>query len=132
MSDDADRADERKSGFFTELPLAISFLTILPVIDQRPASEDTVAASFAWFPIVGFLLGVALSARIWILAHVFAQVIRSVLIVLSLTVSPAQFISTDWPTRPTRSAQDAIAIARSTFCATAASARSARARSSST
>ncbi len=82
MSDDASRA----SGFFTELQLAFSFLTILPVIDTRPASEDTVAASFTWFPIVGFILGAALVGEDWLLAHVFAQVIRSVLIVLSLTV----------------------------------------------
>ena len=66
--------------------LALSFLTIFPVIDQQRASEDTVAASFAWFPIVGFALGVALIAEDWLLAHVFAQVIRSVLIIISLTV----------------------------------------------
>ena len=82
MSDDATPA----SGFFTELQLAFSFLTILPVIDTRPASEDTVAASFTWFPIVGFIIGAALVGEDWLLAHVFAQVIRSVLIVLSLTV----------------------------------------------
>ena len=82
MTDDATPA----SGFLTELPLAISFLTILPVIDRRPASDETVAASFAWFPVVGFLLGAALVGEDWLLAHVFAQVIRSVLIVISLTV----------------------------------------------
>src|SRR5271163_4147312 len=81
MSDDAKPA----SGLFAELQLAFSFLTILPVIDQRPAPEETVAASFAWFPIVGFLLGVALVGEDWLLAHVFARVIRSVLIVISLT-----------------------------------------------
>src|SRR5260370_5853338 len=87
MSDDAIApAPKTKSGFFAELPLAISFLTILPVIDQRPASEDTVAASFAWFPIVGFLIGSALVGEDWLLAHIFAQVIRSVLIVASLTI----------------------------------------------
>ncbi len=74
------------SGFFTELRLAISFLTIVPVIDRRRASKDAVAASFAWFPIVGFVLGAALTAEDWLLAHVFAQVIRSVLIIVSLTV----------------------------------------------
>jgi adenosylcobinamide-GDP ribazoletransferase len=56
------------------------------VIDQRPASEETVAASFAWFPIVGCLIGLALAGEDWLLAHFFAQVVRSVLIVLSLTV----------------------------------------------
>lgn len=77
---------EPSSGFLTELRLAASFLTILPVIDQRPGSEETVAASFIWFPVVGFAIGVALAAEDWILAHVFAQVIRSVLIVASLVV----------------------------------------------
>ena len=81
MSDDA-----TPRGFFTEMRLALSFLTILPVIDQQRASEDTVAASFAWFPIVGFALGAALIAEDWLLAHVFAQVIRSVLIIACLTV----------------------------------------------
>jgi adenosylcobinamide-GDP ribazoletransferase len=85
MSDDAS-APPTKSGFLRELPLAISFLTILPVIDQRPASEETVAASLEWFPIVGFLIGLALAGEDWLLAHFFAQVIRSVLIVLSLTI----------------------------------------------
>jgi len=85
MSEEA-IAPATKSGFLAELPLAISFLTILPVIDQRPASDEAVAASFAWFPIVGFLLGLALVGEDWLLAHVFAQVIRSVLIVISLTV----------------------------------------------
>src|SRR5208282_4108465 len=61
-------------------------LTIFPVIDQRRASEDTVAASFAWFPIIGFGLGAMLCAEDWLLAHVFAQVIRSVLIIASLTI----------------------------------------------
>jgi adenosylcobinamide-GDP ribazoletransferase len=85
MSEEAG-APETKSGFLTELRLAVSFLTIIPVIDQRRASENAVAASFAWFPLVGFALGAALSAEDWILAHVFAQVIRSVLIIISLTV----------------------------------------------
>ncbi|MGA7871451.1 MAG: adenosylcobinamide-GDP ribazoletransferase [Candidatus Binatus sp.] len=83
MSDDACAPS---GGLPTELRLALSFLTIVPVIDQRRASEDTVAASFAWFPIVGFVLGAALAAEDWLLAQIFAQVIRSVLIIVSLTV----------------------------------------------
>jgi adenosylcobinamide-GDP ribazoletransferase len=85
MSGDAS-APASTSGFLTQLRLAVSFLTILPVIDRRPASDDAVAASLAWFPIVGFVIGAALVTEDWILAHVFAQVIRSVLIVASLTV----------------------------------------------
>jgi len=85
MSGDAS-APASPSGFLTQLRLAVSFLTILPVIDQRPASDDSVAASLAWFPIVGFVIGATLVTEDWILAHVFAQVIRSVLIIASLTV----------------------------------------------
>jgi adenosylcobinamide-GDP ribazoletransferase len=79
-------APTAEHGFLTELRLAASFLTIFPLIDQRPASEEAVGASFAWFPVIGFAIGVALVAEDWILAHVFAQVIRSVLIVASLVV----------------------------------------------
>jgi adenosylcobinamide-GDP ribazoletransferase len=86
MSEDATVSAPEQSGFLTELRLAVSFLTIIPVIDQRRASEDAVAASFAWFPVVGCLIGVALAAEDWLLSYVFAQVIRSVLIVISLTV----------------------------------------------
>ena len=85
MSDVAS-APPTKGGFFTELLLAISFLTIIPVIDRWRASEDAVAASFAWFPVVGCLIGVALAAEDWLLSYAFAQVIRSVLIIISLTV----------------------------------------------
>jgi adenosylcobinamide-GDP ribazoletransferase len=85
MNDEAS-APPPSRGFLDEFPLAVSFLTILPVIDQRRASEETVAGSLTWFPLVGFLLGLALVGEDWILAHVFAQVIRSVLIILSLTV----------------------------------------------
>lgn len=85
MNDEAS-APPPSRGFLDEFPLAVSFLTILPVIDRSPASEETVAGSLTWFPLVGFLLGLALVGEDWILAHIFAQVIRSVLIVISLTV----------------------------------------------
>lgn len=77
---------ELRNGLVTQLRLAISFLTILPVIDQRPASDETVAASFWWFPIVGFVMGAALVGEDWLLAHFFGQVLRSVLLVASLVV----------------------------------------------
>src|SRR5260370_5621090 len=76
----------RSTGFLAELALAIGFLTILPVIDNRRASEDAVAASFEWFPLVGFMLGLALCGEDVILSYACGQVMRSVLVVLSLTV----------------------------------------------
>jgi adenosylcobinamide-GDP ribazoletransferase len=86
--DDADSSIELAptSGFFTELSLTVGFLTILPVIDNRRASEDAVAASFEWFPIVGFMLGLALCGEDVILSYAFGPAMRSVLIVLSLIV----------------------------------------------
>ena len=86
MNTEAVTPPPTQSGFLTELRLAASFLTIFPVIDQRPASEEAVARSFAWFPVIGFAIGVALAAEDWILAHVFARVLRSVLILVSLTI----------------------------------------------
>jgi adenosylcobinamide-GDP ribazoletransferase len=83
---DRDDAAAAAAGFLAELRLAIGFLTIIPVIDRRRASNASVAASLAWFPLVGFALGAALVAEDWILAHIFAQVIRSVFIVISITV----------------------------------------------
>lgn len=74
------------TGSFTELSLAVGFLTILPVIDNRRASEDAAIASFEWFPLVGFMLGLALCGEDLILSYAFGQVMRSVLIVLSLIV----------------------------------------------
>src|SRR5882672_1729103 len=74
------------SGFFTEMSLAVGFLTILPVIDNRRASEDAVTSSFEWFPIVGFMLGLALCGEDVILSYAFGPAMRSVLIVLSLIV----------------------------------------------
>ncbi len=90
MIEDGDAKGSSESapatGFFAELSLAIGFLTLLPVIDNRRASEDAVAASFEWFPLVGFMLGLALCGEDVILSYAFGQVMRSVLIVLSLTV----------------------------------------------
>ena len=104
MSDDANGSIDvtPASGFFTELSLAVGFLTIIPVIDNRRASEDAVAASFEWFPIVGFMLGLALCGEDLVLSYAFGQVMRSVIIVLSLTVISARLILTDWPTPPMR------------------------------
>jgi adenosylcobinamide-GDP ribazoletransferase len=74
------------AGFLVELQLAFSFLTILPVIDQRRAAEATVSASFTWFPLVGLILGASLCGVDWMLAFALGQVMRSVIVVLFLTI----------------------------------------------
>jgi adenosylcobinamide-GDP ribazoletransferase len=86
MNTDASAPTPPQGGLLKEVRLAASFLTIFPLIDRSPASDETVAASFAWFPLIGFAIGVALVAEDWILSHVFAQVLRSVLVVASLVV----------------------------------------------
>jgi adenosylcobinamide-GDP ribazoletransferase len=73
-------------GLATELRLAASFLTILPVGGAHDAAPEAVAASFAWFPLVGFLIGAALCIEDYALAPIFPQVLRSTLVILTLTV----------------------------------------------
>ena len=73
------------TGFIAELRLAFSFLTILPVLDSRPASEEMVGRSFAWFPIVGFVLGLALCGEDVFLSLAFGPLICSVLVIATLT-----------------------------------------------
>ena len=70
---------EESSGLFEEIRLALGFLTILPVIDSTPAAEETVAASFAWFPLVGFAIGSALCLEDWFLGIRLGLTVRSVI-----------------------------------------------------
>lgn len=77
---------ERRATLFDEIRLALSFLTILPMMDSAPAAEETVAASFAWFPLVGFAIGLALCVEDWFLGIRLGLTIRSVIDVLSLTL----------------------------------------------
>jgi adenosylcobinamide-GDP ribazoletransferase len=69
-----------------EMRLAIAFLTILPVGPANTAASADVAASFGWFPLVGFGIGSILCAVDWLLAPLFGHALRAVLIVLILTV----------------------------------------------
>ncbi len=69
-----------------QIRLAASFLTILPVGPTNAASAADVAASFGWFPLVGFGLGLMLCGVDWMLAPIFGNAMRAVLIVLILTV----------------------------------------------
>lgn len=69
-----------------QVRLAIAFLTILPVGPANPVASSEVAASFGWFPLVGFGIGLMLCAANWLLAPWFGHATRAVLIVLILTV----------------------------------------------
>ncbi len=70
-----------------QIRLAISFLTIIPVINGARASDkNVVAASFGWFPLVGFGIGAALCVEDFALGYVFSPAIRSVLVVMTLAI----------------------------------------------
>ncbi|HLI80366.1 MAG TPA: adenosylcobinamide-GDP ribazoletransferase [Candidatus Binataceae bacterium] len=74
-----------KGGFLLRLRLAVSFLTIVPV-SIEDASESAVAASMAWFPLVGAMMGAAFALEDYALGFLFHHAIRSALIVLSMAV----------------------------------------------
>jgi adenosylcobinamide-GDP ribazoletransferase len=66
-----------------QIRLAASFLTILPLASAAAAQPD-VAASFGWFPLIGFTIGGALCAVDWWLGKFCAPAPCAVLIVLLL------------------------------------------------
>jgi adenosylcobinamide-GDP ribazoletransferase len=68
------------------LLLALSFLTILPTISRVSSSPDLVARSFAWFPLVGFLIGAVLAAEDLMLTPLFNPWIRALIVVMTLTI----------------------------------------------
>ncbi|MGH7778882.1 MAG: adenosylcobinamide-GDP ribazoletransferase [Candidatus Binataceae bacterium] len=78
--------EARARGFLAELRLAASFLTVFPFVSIRPLDDESVAASLGWFPLVGFAIAIALSLEDLILARFFDLTLRSILIVLSLTI----------------------------------------------
>ncbi len=72
------------ASWVTEVRLAASFLTIIPVGGDSSAAAE-VAASFAWFPLIGFALGVALACADYLLGFFTVTTVRAMLIVLALT-----------------------------------------------
>jgi adenosylcobinamide-GDP ribazoletransferase len=77
----------RIAEFGEQIRLAISFLTIIPVVNGgRASDEKAVAASFGWFPLVGFGIGAALCAEDHAVGYVLSPAIRSVLVVMTLAI----------------------------------------------
>ena len=75
-----------RAGKLTEARLAAGFLTILPVLPRSGATPEALAASFGWFPLVGFALGAVLVAENLLLTPLFGDALAAVLLVLTLTV----------------------------------------------
>jgi adenosylcobinamide-GDP ribazoletransferase len=69
-----------------QIRLAVSFLTIVPLGPQALASPDDQAASFGWFPLVGFALGLALCLEDRLLSGILGPLVRSLLIIMTLAV----------------------------------------------
>jgi adenosylcobinamide-GDP ribazoletransferase len=76
----------RGGGWLAQIRLAAGFLTVLPVLPRAEAAPETVAASFGWFPLVGFALGALLMAENLLLTPLFGDALAAVLLVLTLTV----------------------------------------------
>jgi adenosylcobinamide-GDP ribazoletransferase len=75
-----------RAGKLTEVRLAAGFLTILTVLPRSGAVPEALAASFGWFPLVGFALGAVLVAENLMLTPLFGDALAAVLLVLTLTV----------------------------------------------
>jgi adenosylcobinamide-GDP ribazoletransferase len=75
-----------RAGKLTEVRLAAGFLTILPVLPRSGAAPEALAASFGWFPLIGFALGAVLVAENFLLTPLFGDALAAVLLVLTLTV----------------------------------------------
>jgi len=78
-------AERRAQGVLAEVRLAAGFLTIIPLLPRRGATDDAVARSLGWFPLVGFMLGAAICVEDIALGRIFGQVVKSVLVILSIT-----------------------------------------------
>lgn len=67
---------------------AVQFLTICPLPKTWCPGEKTLARSARWFPVVGLLIGVTVSALDYMLGHIFPELLTSVFVVVFLmTVS---------------------------------------------
>lgn len=75
-----------RSRKLTEIRLAAGFLTILPLLPHAALAPRTLAASFGWFPLVGFALGALLAAENLALTPLFGDPLASIVLVLTLTV----------------------------------------------
>jgi len=75
-----------RAGRLTEIRLAAGFLTILPVLPRTEVAPAMLAASFGWFPLVGFALGAMLAAENLLLTPLFGDALTAALLTLTLIV----------------------------------------------
>jgi adenosylcobinamide-GDP ribazoletransferase len=82
-AEDSSSESVRDGGILLQLRLAVSFLTILPVAIES-ANESDVAASMAWFPLVGVLMGSVFALEDYALSFLLGHALRSTILVLSM------------------------------------------------
>jgi adenosylcobinamide-GDP ribazoletransferase len=75
----------RGGRILLQLRLAVSFLTIVPIAIES-ANDSDVAASMAWFPLVGLAMGLTFALEDRALAVLFGHAVRSAIVVLSMVV----------------------------------------------
>lgn len=73
-------------SIFDRIRLAVGFLTILPILDARARSTDEVAASFGFFPLVGFALSGFLALEDYTLTNAFTPTLRSIVVIATLVI----------------------------------------------
>jgi adenosylcobinamide-GDP ribazoletransferase len=73
-----------RGGILTQIGLAASFLTIIPVLNDRPRPPEAVAASFRWFPLIGFAIGAMLCLEDRAASAFMGPPARAILIVITL------------------------------------------------
>ena len=85
ISKEDSSSESARGGIFLQLRLATSFLTILPVAIES-ANDFDVAASMAWFPLVGLAMGIGFALEDYALSFLLGHAVRSAIIVLSMAV----------------------------------------------
>jgi adenosylcobinamide-GDP ribazoletransferase len=74
------------ASWLDQIRLAASFLTIIPVLSERVHAPEEVAASFGWFPLVGFAMGAVLALIDYLLSGILAPAARAAMVVILLAV----------------------------------------------
>lgn len=77
---------KKTPGVFLTFPLAVRLLTIFSIPSKTRVDEESVAGSMAWFPVVGFIIGLLL-AGLWLLLGVrFPPFLTSLVVVSFLAI----------------------------------------------
>lgn len=81
---DADAPGPVRAAAIDRFLAAVRFLTILPVPGTRGTTEDDLAGSVPWFPVVGLLLGATASLVAWGVSGIAPPMVTAVILVILL------------------------------------------------